>query len=252
MFVVLAGLISWADAAAFVPTLANRLDDGLVVWNNRRQPPNQHSKHWSKTLLGSITTTNWVDLTEDGGVKKSILTDGIGDASLEELGATTVTMDYTGTVATADWSVEEVIQCWLAEQQGVSDLYDAFRAQEIDESKLVNPDIFNEALVEQKMGVTARIKCKKLVMAAKRLATTRNEFTVGHVFDSYSEYQFIRGQTKLIRGMELGIAAMKPGEVAVLVIRSDYAYGSEGYRKTNGDVMVPPFATLQFEVKILR
>jgi FKBP-type peptidyl-prolyl cis-trans isomerase len=102
------------------------------------------------------------------------------------------------------------------------------------------------------MGVTARIKCKKLVMAAKRLATTRNEFTVGHVFDSYSEYQFIRGQTKLIRGMELGIAAMKPGEVAVLVIRSDYAYGSEGYSKTNGDVMVPPFATLQFEVKILR
>jgi peptidylprolyl isomerase len=55
---------------------------------------------------------------------------------------------------------------------------------------------------------------------------------------------------KVIPGMQAGITSMKPGETAQLKIRSDYAYGSEGYRKRNGDVMVPPFATLQFELKL--
>jgi hypothetical protein len=39
-------------------------------------------------------------------------------------------------------------------------------------------------------------------------------------------------------------------ETAQLKVRSNYAYSSEGYRKRNGDVMVPLFATLQFELKL--
>jgi FKBP-type peptidyl-prolyl cis-trans isomerase len=49
--------------------------------------------------------------------------------------------------------------------------------------------------------------------------------------------------------MQAGITNMKPGETAQLKVRSDYAYGSDGYRKRNGDVMVPPFATLYFQIK---
>jgi FKBP-type peptidyl-prolyl cis-trans isomerase len=140
----------------------------------------------------------------------------------------------------------------LAEQQGMHHLADAFRLQEIDEAKLTNLDVFTEAFVqEQLLGVTAnKITCKKLVMAAKRLANNRNEFPPGFGFDSSENYECTLGSGKLIRGMEEGLASMKPGEEAELSIRSDYAYGAEGYRKRNGDVLVPPFATLSFEVKL--
>jgi FKBP-type peptidyl-prolyl cis-trans isomerase len=51
--------------------------------------------------------------------------------------------------------------------------------------------------------------------------------------------------------MRLGIENMRVGEKANIICRSDYAYGAEGMRKSNGDVLVPPFATLCFEVSLL-
>jgi hypothetical protein len=159
-------------------------------------------------------------------------------------------MSYAGSLAPNNWSPQEVVDCWLSEQQGLDHLKDAFLKEDIDEAKLTNPDEFTEDFVTNALDVQAKIQCKKLVLAAKRLAADRGELPYGHLFDSNPEYSYELGSNKLIKGLEIGLATMKPGEWSVITIRSDYGYGSEGYRKANGDVVVPPFATLNFEVQL--
>jgi hypothetical protein len=193
---------------------------------------------------------DWLDLTDNtnGGVQRRILVEGSGESYPS---GTSVVTGYTGTLASADWSVTEVLKCSLSEQQGLDQLVDGFRQEQVDEAKLTDLDVSAETFVQETLGVTAKTACKKLVLAAKRLATSRQEYPPGMEYDSNDNYEFTLGSGKLIRGMELaGVASMKPGETAEIQMRSDYAYGPEGYRKRNGDVMVPPFATLSFQVQL--
>mmetsp|Transcript_11238 Transcript_11238/g.16572 ORF Transcript_11238/g.16572 Transcript_11238/m.16572 type:complete len:255 (+) Transcript_11238:72-836(+) len=73
--------------------------------------------------------------------------------------------------------------------------------------------------------------------------------TDGTVFDSSVD----RGQTisfplgAVIKGWQEGLAMMKEGGKATLVIPSDLAYGDNG----SGDV-IPPGATLKFEVELFK
>lgn len=214
---------------------------------------------FSKGLISQLSVRSFAapsslknsELTEDGGVRKEILFEGSGKPYLLPGAAgTKLTISYTGSLGDPKWSTEEVVSCWLKEQQGLDHLQDVFLEEEIDESKLTDPEAFTEDFVTTELGVTAKIQCKKLVLAAKRLATTRQELPAGHVFDSNPEYSYEVGSNKLIKGMEIGLASMKPGEWALVTVRSDYGYGSEGYRKPNGDVVVPPFATLIFEIQL--
>jgi hypothetical protein len=197
-------------------------------------------------------TSDWIDITEDGGVllkEKSHL----ADASLFRDEDEFLSLQYTGTIAPSTWTVDETIHCWLNEQQGLSDLADAFREHQIDEEKLLSENVFNEAFVTNELGVSAKIKAKKLVMAAKRLSTVRQEFAPGLEFDSKHSFEVpIRG-AKLIQGMTRGLTYMVQAKVAhaEILCRSDYAYGAEGYRKASGVVLVPPFASLCFDVKIV-
>jgi len=203
------------------------------------------------TTTATTTTTTTLRakefLTEDGGVRKEILFDGSGEPP--ESG-TKLHMSYSGSLAPADWSPNEVVDCWLSEQQGLDHLGGSFLEQGIDEARLTDADAFDEDFVRDSLKVEAKIQRKKLVLAAKRLAATRGELPPGHVFDTNPEYSYVLGSDKLIRGMEIGLAAMKAGEWAIIGIRSDYGYGSEGYRKADGEVVVPPFATLNFEVQL--
>ena len=41
------------------------------------------------------------------------------------------------------------------------------------------------------------------------------------------------------------------GERVVVICRSDYGYGKEGLRTSKGDVIVPPFATLCFDLTLV-
>jgi hypothetical protein len=192
---------------------------------------------------------DWIHLAEDGGVCKRIIEEGSGDPYAS---GTSVTTSYTGTLGNGDgWNCDEVVQCWLLEQQGLDHLADGFASENINEVMLTDTDTtFTEDFIKDKLGVENKIACKKLVMAAKRLAKTRAEYADGMEFDSSDSYNFVLGSGKVIRGMELGVSSMRAGEVAELRIRSDYAYGPEGYRKSNGDVLVPPFATLLFHIKL--
>jgi FKBP-type peptidyl-prolyl cis-trans isomerase FkpA len=73
--------------------------------------------------------------------------------------------------------------------------------------------------------------------------------TDGTVFDSSVD----RGQTisfplnGVIKGWQEGVAMMKEGGKATLVVPSDLAYGDEG----SGEV-IPPGATLKFEVELFK
>jgi FKBP-type peptidyl-prolyl cis-trans isomerase FkpA len=76
-----------------------------------------------------------------------------------------------------------------------------------------------------------------------------DDSTDGTVFDSSVD----RGQTisfplsGVIKGWQEGLAMMKEGGKATLVIPSDLAYGDNG----SGDT-IPPGATLKFEVELFK
>jgi FKBP-type peptidyl-prolyl cis-trans isomerase len=72
----------------------------------------------------------------------------------------------------------------------------------------------------------------------------------GKKFDSSLDrgnpFQFIIGQGQVIKGWDEGVAKMSKGQKAKLTITPDYGYGARGA----GNV-IPPNATLIFEVQLL-
>lgn len=72
----------------------------------------------------------------------------------------------------------------------------------------------------------------------------------GTVFDSSVErnepFVFKLGKGEVIKGWDLGVASMKKGEKALLICRSDYAYGKAG-----SPPKIPADAILEFEVELI-
>lgn len=196
---------------------------------------------------------DWIDLTDNGAVRKKVLQEGTGDLAVK---GSEVELDYVGTLAgQAEWSAQDVVDCWLKNQQGLDTLADAFVSANVDGSKLMDAEFFTEDFVMNELGVSNKIQCKKLVMASKRLVKQQAEFADGTEFDSNAEkgpFKFTLGAGKAIQAYDIAVATMKEGERAEVVCRADYAYGAEGFRKRNGNVIVPPFATLRFDIKLLK
>ncbi|VEU20043.1 DEKNAAC100269 [Brettanomyces naardenensis] len=73
----------------------------------------------------------------------------------------------------------------------------------------------------------------------------------GKKFDSSRDrskpFQFRLGQGMVIAGWDQGFAKMSLGEKALLTIPGDLAYGSRGFPG-----LIPPNATLLFDVELLR
>jgi FKBP-type peptidyl-prolyl cis-trans isomerase len=195
----------------------------------------------------------WIPLCDNGAVKKKILEEGSGDALAQP--GSEVEVDYVGTLGEQDWSVEDVVECWLKNQQGLDAVAPAFLSSGVDGTMLMDSSVFTDEFVTNELGVSNKIQCKKLIMASKRLAKQQQDFPVGTEFDSSAErgpYKFTLGKGKAIRAYELCVPTMKYGERSLLLCRSDYAYGAEGFRRKTGEVIVPPFATLCFDIKLLK
>jgi len=222
------------------------------------------TKHWRMTSRFFMTekddadadadADDWISLDEQDptAVRKRILEPGQGGVVSP---GSEVEIEYEGTLAIRDWNAHDVVTCWLSQQQGLEALAPAFLEHDITIDKLVDTDTFlTPDFVTSTLGLSNKIQGKKLIMAAKRL-TTNNDYEVGRVFDSSAQrqatYQFTLGSGKAIRAMDLAVSTMQQGERAQIVARADYAYGKDGLRRSNGDVVVPPFATLAFEVQLL-
>lgn len=76
------------------------------------------------------------------------------------------------------------------------------------------------------------------------------KFLDGKVFDSSlnrkEPLQFVLGMGNVIKGWDEGIALLRKGEKAQLLIPSKLAYGTMGAGET-----IPPFSTLLFEVELI-
>lgn len=222
---------------------------------------NQNSKKPNALFMGN--DASWISLVDEvpdesiSPVKKLVVKEGDGDYPAA---GSQVQIEYRGTIGSSQdrWTVEDVLECWLNNQQGLYDiLATSFRHNNIDGSMLFNEEVFNEEFVSEKLlGIPNKtIQCKKTIMAAKRLRKQIDEFPEGAEFDSSfakgKAFEFVLGKGRVIKAMDMLVSTMKVGEQAKIVCRSDYGYGKEGYRKVNGDVMIPPFATLCFDITLV-
>ena len=218
------------------------------------------TSHWTtgrgvQSRSFMVTKIDGLDLTGDGGV--IALGQDLpppGDSNMAP--GDKLVISYTGTLAQSQWSSEEVVKCWLNEQQGFEDAVEKFLEHKVDETMLTDAEHFTEEFIVKNLGMenASKIKVKKLVMAAKRLATARSEFPVGEGFDSNDQYEIEWGvKPKLIPGMRHALEYMLAAglESVSVKCRSDYAYGPEGYRKRTGEVLIPPFASLQFDITLV-
>ncbi len=204
----------------------------------------------SSTLFAS---EDWIPLVTDSPdiapVKKLILEEGEGELPTD---GSSVEIEYTGTlVGEKDWTAQDVADCWLSELQGLDHLKEEFLQNNIDFALLSDTDVFTEEFCTTTLGISNKIQAKKLIMARNRLTKSQDDKSMA-VFDSSAErgknFAFNLGKGA-IKGIDLAVRSMKVGEKASVVCRADYGYGPEGLRSSKGDVMVPPFSTLSFELK---
>ena len=168
----------------------------------------------------------------------------------------------------SSWTTQDVLECWLKEQQGLYELLaDSFQEHNINGSILLDETIFTEQYVSELSNTTilSKIQCKKTIMAVKRLRNTNKEYQHGYIFDSsttnpnlqpHQYYEFIinHPKKKPIQAISLLLSSLQDADIGntfIIQCRSDYGYGSDGYRTNKGIIVVPPFATLQFDMKLL-
>lgn len=65
-------------------------------------------------------------------------------------------------------------------------------------------------------------------------------------YDRNKPFQFVLGKGQVIKGWDLGVKGMKVGEIRRLTIPSELGYGARG-----AFPVIPPYATLIFEVKLI-
>ena len=65
-------------------------------------------------------------------------------------------------------------------------------------------------------------------------------------------FKFVLGKGKVIKGWEMSVATMRLGEHAEVKLRADYAYGKDGFRLSSGKVSLSPSLTVSLCLSVSR
>lgn len=220
----------------------------------------------------------WISLLEedDDAVKIRVIEDSdhpiagetfsyINDEEDEDrLPGTRVTVSYEGTIADLGWRLSQnIIDCWLEDQIVDDDDEDdevglalRFTANEVTSEILLDETVFTEEYVFEELCVPNRAQGEQLLEGARQLRKDYQEHPPGKVFDNAQVYTFTLGKSvRLPRGMEIAASSLKyfrEGTKVELLCRSDFAYGKDGLCDIDGNVMVPPYATVLYRINVQR
>jgi FKBP-type peptidyl-prolyl cis-trans isomerase len=146
------------------------------------------------------------------------------------------------------------VEAIMAEQEAQYNAY-------MEQQRAVEDSIMNEYIAKNKIKVAPTASGlyfipKKAGKGAQAMAGQKvavhytGKFLDGTKFDSSIDrgepIEFILGQGRVIPGWDEGIAMMKEGEKAVLLIPSKLAYGE------NGNQVIPPCTPLVFDVELVK
>ncbi len=114
--------------------------------------------------------------------------------------------------------------------------------QAIMESQLQQQDVTTGGGQEAKIGSTVRVHYVGTLADGTKFDSSR---------DRGAPFEFRLGAGGVIPGWEQGIQGMKVGGTRILVIPPSLAYGAQGVKNQQGQYVIPPNATLIFEVELL-
>ena len=229
--------------------------------------PSSQQLYLQNNLQDSTTAAvdkEWTSLTDDGGVKIRVISpppspsndndnnDAAAEEDLPDLKGKDVTVEYIGSIASRNWNVNDVIDCWLPDQGLSSTLApELFRAFEVDYNRLTNSTKFGIKFIKEGLGVLKESKQTTLFEAAQSLKQSDMSHVSGTVFDK-NTFSFRPNKGQVIKAFDLAIGStyMQVGQTCLILARCDYAYGSKGLRM-DGKVVVPPYATVQYEVTFI-
>lgn len=195
-----------------------------------------------------VDVDGWRYLTEDGGVKMWS-NDSSKDLKYPTVGKDDVTVEYVGSYAERNWTIEDVNTCWLPDQ-GLTELAPKlFIAFNINGTKLMDEKKFTKKFIFEGLGVTKECKNNNLLCAAQELKESEITHPAGTVFDK-NRFTFRLGKGMAIKAFDLALREMKPGDTATVLARCDYAYGRNGLR-SEGKYLVPPYATVAYDLTLV-
>lgn len=130
------------------------------------------------------------------------------------------------------------------------ELLDVFDPAAREERLIKEFIIDNEITVEPKTSGLYYIESKegdgnKPISGETVSVTYKGRFIDGTIFDSGS-FSFQMDADEVIPGFEEGVSYMKKGGTATIIVPSKLGYGKTGYNS------IPPFATLIFELELLK
>jgi hypothetical protein len=228
--------------------------------------PSSQQLYLQNNFQESITAVDkeWTSLTDDGGVKIRVISPPSPSSNdnndnndtaeegedLPDLKGKDVTVEYIGSIASRNWSVNDVIDCWLPDQGLSTSLApELFKAFDVDYKRLTNSTKFGIKFIKEGLGVLKESKQTTLFEAAQSLKQSDMLHVPGTVFDK-NTFSFRPNKGQVIKAFDLAIGTMQVGQTCSILARCDYAYGSKGLRM-NGKVVVPPYATVQYEVTFI-
>ncbi len=121
----------------------------------------------------------------------------------------------------------------------------------------------NKQTANKNMPTSNQIESKDIVVGTGDVAVAGKDVTVnytgvfsdGKKFDSSLDrgvpFTFKLGSGMVIKGWDIGVEGMKVGGKRILVIPSQFGYGSEDLKDSSGKVVIPGNSTLIFQIELL-